>query len=100
VHNKQCKSLTERTKDGCKRSRHSIATVFVMKRWFQCNQCKQRTSALSSLQPSVRCSNCNSDLWTRCGQARAGHTIDNEHNKVVAALSEWTDSNDASTALG
>jgi ribosomal protein S27E len=71
-----------------------------MKRWFQCNQCKQRTSALSSLQPIVRCSNCNSDLWTRCGQARAGHTIDNKHNKVVAALSEWTDSNDASTALG
>ena len=53
----------------CKAENHPLKTVKAKKRFFECRQCKRRTSSLDKL-PRKACGNCNNHSWQRVAMAK------------------------------
>ncbi|XP_042229789.1 protein MCM10 homolog isoform X2 [Homarus americanus] len=75
----QCKYMTESASDFCREENHPLKTVKAKKRFFECRNCKRRTSSLDKL-PRKSCSNCDHNSWQRVamGKAKNGPKLDSE----------------------
>ena len=115
---KQCQLITETYPDYCKHSNHYIEQIKAIKRFFQCLNCKRRSSTLThpdrdrqviANPPSTPCF-CGHNNWYRCGLIDAplsskpnesslsdanGNMITGE--KLISSASEWSSYQDKLT---
>ncbi|KAK8733093.1 hypothetical protein OTU49_006754, partial [Cherax quadricarinatus] len=75
----QCKYMAESASDLCREENHSLKTVKAKKRFFECKNCKRRTSSLDKL-PRKSCATCDHSSWQRVpmGKAKSGPKLDSE----------------------
>ncbi|KAK8388115.1 hypothetical protein O3P69_020181 [Scylla paramamosain] len=75
----KCKYMSEKASDLCKEENHQLKTVTAKKRFFECKNCKQRTSSLDKL-PRKACANCDRSSWCRVpmGKIKKGPKLDSE----------------------
>lgn len=75
----KCKYMSERVSELCKEENHDLKTIKAKKRFFECRNCKQRTSALDKL-PRKSCGNCDHNSWCRVpmGKIKKGPKLDSE----------------------
>lgn len=75
----KCKYMAQSASDMCREENHPLKTVKVKKRFFECKNCKRRTSSLDKL-PRNPCGHCNHSSWQRCamGKAKSGPKLDSE----------------------
>jgi hypothetical protein len=68
-----CKNVYSAFPEDCKRLGHSIESVLSVRRFFECKQCKRRTSTLDRPSgPRAPC-RCGSDRFRRCTAATDVH---------------------------
>merc|ERR1719341_1777557 len=65
----KCKYLAESASDFCKSEQHPLKYIKTKKRFFQCKNCKRRTSSLDKL-PRKACGGCQGTSWERCAMGR------------------------------
>ncbi|XP_071544042.1 protein MCM10 homolog [Panulirus ornatus] len=75
----KCKYLAESASDLCREENHALKTVKAKKRFFECKNCKRRTTSLDKL-PRKSCANCDNSSWQRVamGKAKTGPKLDSE----------------------
>lgn len=75
----QCKYLAQSASDFCREENHPLKAVKAKKRFFECKNCKRRTTSLDKL-PRNPCSNCDHSSWQRVamGKAKTGPKLDSE----------------------
>ncbi|KAK7078393.1 minichromosome maintenance-related protein [Halocaridina rubra] len=75
----KCKYMALSASNFCREENHPLKAVKVKKRFFECKNCKRRTTSLDKL-PRNPCSNCNQNSWQRVsmGKAKAGPKLDSE----------------------
>ncbi|XP_045613023.1 protein MCM10 homolog [Procambarus clarkii] len=75
----QCKYMAESASDLCREENHPLKSVKTKKRFFECKNCKRRTTSLDKL-PRKSCSNCDHSSWQRVamGKAKNGPKLDSE----------------------
>lgn len=64
-----CKYKTFSAAQRCKDEKHQLKVVEAEKRFFECEDCKNRTISLFKI-PKTSCSNCQGSRWKRTGMIR------------------------------
>lgn len=65
----QCKYKAFSAAQRCKDENHKLKVIDAEKRFFECEDCKNRTISLFRI-PKISCSNCQGSRWKRCGMIR------------------------------
>lgn len=65
----QCKYKAFSAADRCKEERHPLKVIDAEKRFYECEDCGNRTITLFRI-PKVSCSNCQGSRWKRTGMIR------------------------------
>lgn len=65
----QCKYKAFSAAERCKNERHKLKVVDAEKRFYECEDCGNRTITLFRI-PKISCSNCQGSRWKRCGMIR------------------------------
>lgn len=65
----QCKYKAFSAADRCKEEKHPLKVIDASKRFFECEECGNRTVTLFRI-PKISCSNCSGSRWKRCGMIR------------------------------
>ncbi|KAK3876327.1 hypothetical protein Pcinc_018867 [Petrolisthes cinctipes] len=75
----KCKYLAESASEFCREENHPLKPVKTKKRFFECKNCKRRTSSLDKL-PRKACPNCEQSSWQRVcmGKVKKGPRLDSE----------------------
>ncbi|XP_068203147.1 protein MCM10 homolog isoform X2 [Palaemon carinicauda] len=75
----KCKYMAQSASDFCREEKHPLKAVKVKKRFFECKNCKRRTTSLDKL-PRNPCSTCDHSSWQRVamGKAKTGPKLDSE----------------------
>lgn len=85
-----CNTVTEWPLGGCKLSNHKIKCINTRKRFFECDKCGERTSALGKGLPAP-CERCNGGMWRRCGAGRRQYGSGQGSSRVVSLAEHTTD---------
>lgn len=70
----KCKYMAESASDFCREENHSLKTVKAKKRFFECKNCKRRTTSLDKL-PRKACGNCDHSSWQRVAMGKVSFYI-------------------------
>lgn len=65
----QCKYKWFSASDLCRAEGHPIKVIDTVKRYFKCNNCKNRTVSLEVV-PLISCKQCGSSKWSRAGMIK------------------------------
>lgn len=65
----QCKYKAFSAADRCKAEKHPLKVIDALKRFYECEECGNRTVTLFRI-PKVTCPNCSGSKWKRCGMIR------------------------------
>lgn len=65
----QCKYKAFSAADRCKADKHPLKVIDALKRFYECEECGNRTVTLFRI-PKVTCTNCSGSKWKRCGMIR------------------------------
>lgn len=76
-----CKYKAFSAADRCKTERHPLKVVDAEKRFFECEDCGNRTVSLFRI-PKITCSNCQSSRWKRTGMMRVKKHKVGEHLSI------------------
>ena len=59
---------------------HNVKRISVIKRFFECKKCKNRTHTLGQKYPKKSCDKCSESAWERVGmmRERKGPKLDSE----------------------
>ena len=63
----QCKYVAEKPSVKCKKENHSLQSLLVMKKFFACRDCGERTVAYGQRYPTRDCRKCGAKSWEKCG---------------------------------
>lgn len=76
---KVCNYIDHKQSDFCLNKKHLVISKKVIKRFFRCKQCKQRTHTFAQIYPIKRCK-CGSDQFEKCSMynVKEGPKLDNE----------------------
>ena len=66
--------------EHCRNMGHNVKRLSVMKRFFECKKCKNRTHTLGQKYPKKSCEKCSESAWERVGmmRERKGPKLDSE----------------------
>lgn len=70
----QCKYKSFSAAERCKTERHKLKVVDAEKRFYECEDCGNRTVTLFRI-PKISCSNCEGSRWKRTGMIRDKSTL-------------------------
>ncbi|XP_076035171.1 minichromosome maintenance 10 homolog isoform X2 [Oratosquilla oratoria] len=75
----KCKYIALSASDFCKSENHHLKAIKCKKRFFECRNCKRRTTSLDKM-PLKACSVCESTSWQRVamGKPKTGPKLENE----------------------
>lgn len=65
----QCKYKAFSAAERCKEEKHPLKVIDSKKRFYECEECGNRTITLFRI-PKVSCTNCSGSKWKRCGMIR------------------------------
>lgn len=71
----QCKYKAFSAAQRCKDEKHPLKVVDAEKRFYECEDCGNRTITLFRI-PKTTCTNCQSSRWKRCGMIRDRKDVD------------------------
>ena len=60
-----CNYVLEKPMEKCGEMGHDVQPLRVKKRWFECANCKSRTTVIRARIPTISCRKCNSTEWQK-----------------------------------
>lgn len=67
---KQCNYVAEQPSDLCRKEAHRLTRYKAVKRWFECQECRERCCAYNARYPPLACRKCNGQVYKQTSMFR------------------------------
>lgn len=100
-----CNEVSESSLERCRKQGHTVNTVSVIKRFYECVNCEQRESTLGGAVrlPKHACLRCSEYKWRPCGKRKTGFETSSRGaaaDRLVVSMAEGTARADVNRIAG